>query len=159
MAKLSVDGLSDFMMTMDEIATMPENVVDEMLHAEAEIVAAATRTEATALGMGYGGDNERHTTETNRLPGQKHSYSTGATARAVAVSKLKKNAKGKWVSVYFKGTRPDGKKASEIAFLNEYGTRTINARSFVRIANEKSAAAATEAAAAVYDQYLKSKNL
>ena len=48
---------------------------------------------------------------------------------------------------------------AEIAFINEYGKRGVPARNFIRKANEQSAAASTQAAAAVYDKYLQSKEL
>ena len=66
------------------------------------------------------------------------------------------------IKILFAGRRKRGGKYTtnaEIAFLNEYGTRTINARHFIMIANDKSEKKATEAALEVYDRFLKSKDL
>lgn len=162
MAQLSFSGLDELMLSMREIAEIPDEVQDRMLDAEAQIVAEAIRGEAAKLGIGYDAknENERHTSETNTLPGQIQSYSTGKLAQSVKVGKVKivKGRRQKYI--YFAGSRTRGKtrtRNAEIAFLNEYGTRTINARNFVRTAHQKSEAAATEAAAAVYNRWLESK--
>ena len=60
------------------------------------------------------------------------------------------------------GTRKRGKtvtRNAEIAFLNEFGTKTIQARGFIRAANEKCADDYTAAQAAVYNRWLESKDL
>ena len=69
---------------------------------------------------------------------------------------------GGYCEVTFSGTRRRGNtttRNAEIAFVNEYGTRTQAGRPFIRQANEESAKRTTEAAAAVYDRFLQSKNL
>lgn len=165
MANFSIDGLDELMLGFDAISDLPDDVADEMLDAEADIVLPAQRSEAEKLGMYSGYDthnNSRDTSATNFLPGQTESYSTGDLARSIRKGKTKIKDGKRSKSIYFSGSRRRGKtriKNSEIAFFNEFGTRTINARNFVWVANEKSADAAVEAAAKVYDKYLKSKNL
>lgn len=68
---------------------------------------------------------------------------------------------GRAIYVYPKGTRKHGNKrrAAEVAFVNEFGKAGQPARPFIQTANEKAADAATDAAARVYDSFLKSKNL
>lgn len=75
--------------------------------------------------------------------------------------KLKVKGASRAIYVSPKGTRSDGNKRrnAEVAFVNEYGKAGQPARPFINTANEKSADAAVEAAAGVYDKYLKSKNL
>lgn len=69
----------------------------------------------------------------------------------------------KCIYVYPRGTHKSGNKrrTAEVAFVNEYGvkSRKMPAKPFIRTANEKSADAAHDAAARVYDEFLKSKNL
>ena len=165
MAKMSVNGLDDLMLSLEEIAEIPEDVVAAMLDAEAEIVAPEIRKEAAKLGMYSGYDthgNSRDTTPDNTLLGQERSYSTGELARSVKVGKMKTKNAQRQKYIYFSGSRKRGKsrvKNSEIAFLNEYGTRTINARNFIWVAIERVKDQAVKASAKVYDEFLKSKNL
>lgn len=165
MAKLYSDDWAGLMLSLEEIAELPDDVAEEMLDAEAEIVLAAQRSEAEKLGKYSGYDthnNTRDTSPTNSLPGQTRSYSTGELARSIKKGKMQVKGGKRSKRIYFSGSRKRGKtrtKNSEIAFLNEFGSRTINARNFIRVANEKSADAAVEAAAKVHDAFLKSKNL
>lgn len=168
MAELNFHGLDEFMLDMQQIAEIPEDVQDEMILAQAQVAMEAQREEAKKLGMYQGYDtsnNSRFTSATNILWGQEKSYSTGQLAKSIRISKPKTKKGTRSVSVYFAGSRKRGKnkihtvKNSEIAFLNEYGTRTINARHFIWVANEKSAEATTKAGFEVYDRWLKSKEL
>ena len=123
------------------IAELPDEVVLEMLVAEAEVIAPAQEAEARAM-----------------LSGE---YSTGETAQSISYDKkLKKTADGRAIYVYPKGTRKHGNKrrAAEVAFVDEFGKQGQPARPFIQTANEKAADPATDAAARVYDDFLKSKN-
>ena len=60
------------------------------------------------------------------------------------------------------GTRRRGNtttRNAEIAYVNEYGTDSIQARGFIRKANEKCADETTTAEFMVYNRFLESKNL
>lgn len=166
MAKLSVNGLDGLISDFKGIAELPDDIVAEMLDAEASIVAPAIQKEASELGMysGYASaaGNERDTSETNYLPGQTRSYSTGELARSLRVGKMKTQKGVRQKYIYFSGKRKRGKteiRNSEIAFFNEYGSRNINARNFIWVAIHKVESPAVEAAAKIYDEFLKSKNL
>ncbi len=142
MAKLSTAGLDALMQDMGAVAEIPDATILDMLADEAEIVADAQVAEASAMLSGP--------------------YSKGITAGSITYTrKLKKTKDGKAIYVYPKGTRSDGNRrsASEVAYINEYGKPGQPARPFIRTANEKSADTATDAAARVYDAFLKSKNL
>lgn len=166
MAKLTVDGLDDLILSFQEIEEIPDDILNEMLDAEAEIVAPAIREEAAKLGMydGYSQKENRNSRTDKyywRGP-QVKSYSTGELARSVRVGKMKTQKGVRQKYIYFAGSRKRGKKTvrnSEIAFLNEYGTRNINQRNFIWVAIKKTEDAAVKASAAVYDKWLKSKNL
>lgn len=140
MAELSTSGLEELFSDLESIIELPDEVALEMLIAEAEVVAAAQEAEAKAMGV----------------------YDTGITANAITHGKKLIRKDGvKCLYVYQNGTRRDGNKRriAEVAYVNEYGKENQQARPFVRTANEKSADAAIDAAAQVYDKYLKSKNL
>lgn len=156
MAEFSFKGLDEVRLSLKEVAELPDEVVDEILNAGADALVPAQRREAEKLGKvgGY------------RNPGQKRDYSTGTTARSIKKGRVKlaKNG-GRALYVAPTGSRTRGKKKpratrnAEIAFVNEFGTRTIHARGFLAKANEASAAAVEKAEFDVYDKWLKSKNL
>ena len=143
MAEFSCNGLDDLMLSLQEIAAIPEEVQDEMLRAGAEVVAQAQREKVRAYGI-YDGSSPRHVADSIK-PGK---------------VKLKKGQRIIYVSPT--GSRRRGKtvtRNSEILFVNEYGRRGQKARPAVRDANEASAEATTAAQAEVYDKYLRSKDL
>ena len=143
MAEFTCNGLDGLMLSLQEIAEIPEEVQDEMLRAGAEVVAKAQREKVRAYGI-YDGSSPRHVADTIK-PGR---------------VKLKKGQRIIYVSPT--GSRRRGKtvtRNSEILFVNEYGRRGQKARPAVRDANEASAEATTAAQAEVYDKYLRSKDL
>lgn len=143
MAEFSCNGLDGLMLSLQEIAEIPENVQEEMLQAGAEVVAKAQREKVRAYGI-YDGSSPKHVADSIK-PGK---------------VKLKKGQRIIYVSPT--GSRRRGKtvtRNSEILFVNEYGRRGQKARPAVRDANEASAEATTAAQAEVYDKYLRSKDL
>jgi HK97 gp10 family phage protein len=140
MGYASTSGLDELLSDFGAIAEIPDSVILDMLVAEAEIVAPAQAAEARAMGV----------------------FDTGKTADSITYDRaLKVKDSDKSISVYPKGIRSDGNRRSvaEVAFVNEFGTSSQPARPFINTANEKSADAAVEAASAVYDKFLNSKNL
>ena len=104
MANLSTSGLEELIGGFDAIAEIPDEVVLEMLVAEAEVIAPAQEAEARAM-----------------LSGK---YSTGETAQSISYDKkLKKTSDGRAIYVYPKGTRRHGnrRRAAEVAFVDEFG--------------------------------------
>ena len=168
MAKVEFKGIDDVVQSLQQLAELPDEVIDEMLNARADVIAEAQRAEASKLGM-YATktthNNTRSTSATNILRGQTQSYSQGTTAKSIKKGKVKIKDGQRVLYVTPTGSRKRGKKNpkrtknSEIAFLNEYGTRTINARNFIRIANERSADAAVAAEFEVYSRWLESWGL
>lgn len=157
MAEFSFKGLDEVRLSFTEVAQLPDELVDEILNAGADILVPAQRREAERLGKvgGY------------RNPKQKRDYSTGTTARSIKKGRVK--VKDGWRVLYVTpiGSRTRGKKKpratrnAEIAFVTEAGApyRHNYARPFIAKANEASAAAVEKAEFDVYDKWLKSKNL
>ena len=140
MANFNTIGIDDLALSFEDIAEIPDDIILNMLIAEADIVAAAQKAEARTLGI----------------------FETGITADSITFDrKLKIIGTKKEIYVYPRGTRNDGnsREIAEVAFINEFGKKGQPGRPFMLKANEKSADAATEAAARVYDDFLKSKNL
>lgn len=142
MAGLSYQGLDELMLSMQEIAELPDAVIDEMLNAQADVVVQAQREQARVMGV--------------------KDPKSGLTIRSIKKGKVKVKKGVRVIYVTPSGTRKRGKKRvrnAEIAFINEYGKKNQKARPFIRTANEKSAKETTDAAAAVYGRWLQSKNL
>lgn len=142
MADFSFHGLDELMLDLQQIAELPEDVQDEMLNAQADVVVAAQRAEAEAMGV--------------------HAPGSGLVIKSIKKGKVKVRKGVRAIYVTPTGTRKRGNtrvRNAEIAFINEYGKKKQKARPFIRTANEKSAESATRAAAEVYDRYLKSKDL
>lgn len=138
MAEFDVSGLDDLMLSLQDVADLPETVQDAMLDAQANVVLQAQQSAAQAIA------------------------DTGQTARSLRKSKPRTRKGVRSISITFAGSRKRGDtttRNAEIAFVNEYGKKGVPARNFIRKANEQSAAASTQAAASVYDQYLQSKGL
>ena len=143
MAEFSCNGLDDLMLSLQEIAEIPEEVQDEMLRAGADVVAQAQREKVKAYGI-YDGSSPRHVADTIK-PGR---------------VKLKKGQRVIYVTPT--GSRRRGKSVTrnaEILFVNEYGKRGQKARPAIRDANEACAEQMVRAQMAVYDKHLRSKDL
>lgn len=131
------------MLSLQEIAEIPEEVQDEMLQAGAEVVAQAQREKVKAYGI-YDGSSPKHVADSIK-PGK---------------VKLKKGQRVIYVTPT--GSRRRGRTSTrnaEILFVNEYGKRGQKARPAVRDANEACAEETVSAQMAVYDKHLRSKDL
>lgn len=144
MAHVEVDGLDALIRDLDALTQLPDSVVDDMLHAGADVLVEAQRGEISRTWRG--------------------NYSLGISAQSVKKDEIYKSWRGRSIVVYPQGTRKRGKKRvrnAEIAFINEYGApkRGIAARPAIFRANEKSADRAVEAGEQPYHAYLDSKGL
>ena len=99
-----------------------DEAMDDMLVAQAEVFKKKIKYNATAM------LNEK-------------GFSKRLTAESVTVGKPKRirasKGRGKQISIYFRGSRNngDGKaKNSEVAFLNEFGTKKMPGRQFIKSA-------------------------
>ena len=143
MAKVEFKGIDELMLSMQEVAALPDEVVDAMLDARADVVVAAQRKSAQRMLVGP--------------------YAKGDTAKSIKKGKPKLRDGQRVLYVTPTGSRKRGRakavRNAEIAFINEYGTRKIPARNFIRTANESCADAATAAEFEVYSRYLEKKGL
>ena len=137
MATMSTDGISAFAISMEELAELPDKLLDEMLHAEADIIEPAQKEKGLAYGV----------------------HRTGVTLGSIDRGEPKKTKDGKAIYIYPDGVNADGNRNAEVAFINEFGKHGQAPRPFIRDANEEHADEATEAAAKVYDGWLSGKGL
>ena len=142
MAEFNFHGLDEFMLSMEEIAAIPDDVQDEMLNAQADVAVMAQQEQAEIMGV--------------------HAPGSGLTIRSIKKGRVKVKKGVRTIYVTPTGSRKRGNKRvrnAEIAFINEYGKKNQKARPFIRTANEKSAEKTTQAAFEVYDRWLRSKDL
>lgn len=139
MATFNCNGIDDLMLSMAEVAAVPEDIQDEMLNAQANIVERAQKSKGEAYGV--------------------HRAGSGVTLGSIKRTKIKSGKNGRGLYVYPQGKNADGNQNAEVAFINEFGKRGQSARPFIKDANEQCADEAVEVAAKVYDKYLESKGL
>lgn len=138
MATYSVDGLSDFILSLQQIAEIPDEVQSEILNAQADIVASEIRSKGEAYGI----------------------HRTGQTLAHIRKGKVKRDRNwNRYILITFNGKNAKGTRYAEIAFVNNYGKKNQRARPFVTDARQSSEGKAGEKAADVYNDWIKSKNL
>ena len=139
MAGFSVSGLDELILSMEEMANLPDDEAFKMLKAEADIVEPAQLAKGKELGV----------------------YDSGQTLTSMTRKSSGTSGGSKKIDITFEGVNDDGNRNAEVAFVNEYGvpSRGIAPRQFIRIANEEAADEAVEAAADVYDKWLESLGL
>ena len=86
MGTMSVSGLDDLIGDLDELARLPDSVTDQMLNAEADVIEAAQRSEASRMWKGP--------------------YYTGTTAASIKKGKIKRTGLDKSITVAPQGKKP-----------------------------------------------------
>lgn len=137
MARMTTDGISQLAISLEEIREIPDDVLDQMLEAEADVIEKAQKDKGKAYGV----------------------HRTGVTLGSIERTKTSKIKDGRAIYILPMGTNADGNRNAEVAFINEFGKRGQPARPFIHDANEEKADEAVDAAAAVYDKFLSSKGL
>lgn len=143
MARFNAEGIDDLGLSLQEIAEIPDNVVDEMLLAGGDITVKAHKQKIEALGLVDSGQLRDSIKAKVKAGGAKDGWS-----RSVLVS-------------------PSGKRRNSkvnnatVGYVREFGApkRGIPAKQWMRTANEECADAVVEAERTIYDKYLKSKDL
>lgn len=142
MASFRVDGLDELLRDFSAIAELPDTVAEDMLNAEADVLVEAQKATAGSMLAGP--------------------YSKGITAYGLTKGKVQMSSGGKVLHITFKGTITDAHhkkptRIAEIAFINEFGKEGQPSRPFIKTANEEKGEQAVQAAARVYDRFLKTK--
>ena len=147
MASFVEKGIDDLMLSFEEIAELPEQVVLEMLVAQGEVLQEAQKKKIRQLGL----------VDTEQL------------AESIKINKKLRGKKfgEQFITVYPKGTRETTGNTgattkttnNEVGFINEFGApnRSIKPTQWMRQANEESAEEGLNASERVYDRFLKSK--
>lgn len=154
MATFTSEGLDDLILSMEEVAAMPEDVMDEILHAQADFLVEQLKLR----GEGYG----VYSKETEAIFG---------SPKMTLLNSIKKGkpkrgkSGGRQLIVAPRGKRIRGKEKkhsvrnAEIAFLVNFGTRSIAARPFWTDTEKLSDKSMMRIARDIFDQWLQTKNL
>ena len=166
MALLVMDGLEECTLWMDQLANIPDDVISEMLNAEAEIVIDAQKKEIDSLELvdtakmrdSIKADSKWGYSKSRRQQGEAryinvYPHGVHHLYRARVTTKAYKRSKHSRTYTYGGGEKKANN--AEIAFINEFGapSRNIPAKQWMRKANEKAAGRAAEAAANVLHKY------
>lgn len=136
MAKIEITGLGETLISMQNIAHIPDSVIREMMEAQADVVMEAQKRTASTMLQGP--------------------YYRGGVVSGIAKGRFKRTGDGAEHYIVFKGTQ-HGNRIAEIAFINEYGKKNQPARPFIKTANEQAAGEATEAAAKILHNWQESQ--
>jgi hypothetical protein len=136
MAKIEITGLGETLISMQNIAHIPDSVIREMMEAQADVVMEAQKRTASTMLQGP--------------------YYRGGVVSGIAKGRFKRTGDGAEHHIVFKGTQ-HGTRIAEIAFINEYGKKNQPARPFIKTANEQAAGEATEAAAKILHNWQESQ--
>lgn len=138
MATFSAHGVDELSLSLKQLIELSDETHEEMLTAQANVLAKAQSAKAKTMLQGP--------------------YNKGAVASAVNITKTKITKGGRVKYITFKGTQ-HGNRIAEIAFVNEYGTKSQPARPFIRTANAESEDEAVAAAEKVYNARLDKSGL
>lgn len=137
--EMTATGLSDYLRCLQKITEIPKETLLEMADSKAEVI------------------EEKHKgTASTMLRGE---YYKGGVAASVKRSKARISKKyGPNSIIRFKGYQ-HGNRLGEIAFVNEYGKKSQEARPFIKRAMEMGAEPGTKAAANVLFDWQKKQGL
>ena len=138
MASFKVNGMSELLSSLDEIANTPDSVFNEMLNAHADVTATALKRTASTMLQGP--------------------YYKGGVAGSILKDKIIKTATGRRTDLNFKGTQ-HGERLAAIAYLNEYGVKGQPGRPFIQVACEQSSEQGIAAQEQILDRFLESKGV
>ena len=165
MAYFDFPSVGDIIKDFEKIENLPEQVIDEMLEAQAKVIVAAQERAVEEYGL----------------------IDTGELKNSISANKkwrVEKRGFDRYIDVYPKGTRKKRKLTSyrvskkrrridsfrvykrlvtnnEVAFIHEFGaaSKNIPAKHWIKNANEGVAEEAAEVAGKIFEKFLNSLNL
>lgn len=145
MATFSCNDIDGFVVSMEEMAKLPDHIIKDIVSSGADVIKDAHEKAIRST----------FTARTGRLLGSPKVF-------------LKRKGKGWYALIYPEGTHHTyrAKKAgggiatnAEVGFVHEFGGHGNAATAWMLTANEKSADATAQAEEQVYDEWLNSLNL
>ena len=164
MARFETSGLDELLFDMEELAALPDSVVDGMLDAGVKVIVQGQQEELAAQGLKEKTGKLKASIKANgkrRSANERYCliYPSGEHHAYRSRSKGSKSSRSK----YRRGKDWYGGSAhasnNDVGFVHEFGGHGNRARQWMRVANEKNIDKAVDAEFKVYDDYLKSKGL
>lgn len=168
MAKFNAEGIDGLVLSLQEFAEIPDEVVEEMLDAAAEVTVKAHRRSIRALGLvdtgALAGSILAHK-KVGKVDGERKRYvlvyptgKRGTRNRKLVTKKYKNSKHGRTYTV---GGDTVEVTHNEVGFIHEFGAprRGIPAKQWMRKANELCAPDVEQAEFEIYDRWAQSKNL
>lgn len=134
MARFENKGMDDGVLPWAQMARLPDELLDEMLDAEADIIVKAQKDVGEKMGI----------------------HRSGGMLRSIKKTKVKRKNDGRYIDVRPTGRNESGTLNTEVGFYNEFGKKGQPARPFMRTANEENIDKAVDEAAKIYDNWLDS---
>lgn len=168
MAKFNAEGIDGLMLSFQEMQEIPDDVVEDMLEAAGDVVVDAQRQSIIAMGLVDSGrllNSIKAHAKIGRINGQRKRYvlvypegKHGTRNRKQVTKAYKRSKHGRTYTV---GGDTVDVTNNEVGFIHEFGApkKGIPAQQWMRAANEACADAMVQAELAVYDRWLKSKDL
>lgn len=128
----------EVLVALEHLSQFPEKVRKDMVAAKAKVVAEMIQFNAAKMLQGP--------------------YNQYEVARSVKAGKPSATKSGASCKIQFQGMQ-HGNRLAEIAFVNEYGKKSQNARPFIKTSIKEAGQTAEDAASEVLDKYLKSLGL
>lgn len=169
MAEFNYTGLQQLNLSLREIEEIPDEVAFDMLMAASEVVVDAQKKSLRSLGLVDTG-KLAESIQVYKRKGRSHNpddprrvliHPDGNRRTYQSRIKTRRYARSKSGRTYTVGGKPVITTNSEIGFIHEFGAprKGIPASQWMSKANEACAAETVEAELAVYDRWLKSKDL
>lgn len=169
MAEFRASGANDLMLSLKELEEIPHEVQYQMLDAGADVLIAAQKNSVRAKGLVKDKKLLNSISAHRKLSKDKYGYFSPSVLvypegqhhkyrRRVVTKVYKRSKHGRTYTV---GGNLKTVTNAEVGFIQNFGARHrgIRPTSWMDTANEQAAGAVEAAEAAVYDRWLKSKNL
>lgn len=168
MAQFNAEGIDGLMLSLQEFAEIPDNIVEEMLDAAGNVVVQAHKKSLQSLGLV---DTQKlmNSIQAHSKVGKKDGvrkryvlvYPTGKHGSRNRKKVTKTYKRSKHGRTYTVGGDTVDVTNSEVGFIHEYGAprKGIPAKQWMKKANEACAEQMVSAEFAVYDRWLRSKDL
>lgn len=168
MARYNAKGIENLELSMREFAEIPDDVIEEMLEAGGYVVKTAQRRKILALGLVDSGKLRDSIKVVKKAGSVSNGWKRfvlvypagthGSYRRRSVTKAYKRSRSGRTYTV---GGDIRKTTNSEVGFIQEFGApkKGIKPKQWMKLANEESADAMVEAEFAVYDKWLKSKDL
>ena len=146
MAEFHADGIDGLILSLQELASIPEEVQDAMLNAGADVLVPVQRAKVKRYGI-YDMSNveTRHVADSIKKGKPKNKRGGG---RVIYVTATGSRTRGNIVT-----------RNAEILFVNEFGRRNQKGRPAIRDSTEEAADAVAAAEQEVWNQHLADLNL